>query len=319
MKAYRAQNASITLSVLVLICIAGCGKSSHATNTPGGGNTTAGSQGGSDPANPAAKSNKLTITFGIYQTDKPTEMFKKFQPMTSHLADSLSVALKQPTAVELKILRSYEDGLDAIVDGTVDFMRLGPASYVLANQRNPAVNLLAMELKKGKKRFKGVIVVHADSQIKTLVDLKGKSFAFGDENSTIGRYLVQDELVQAGIHAKDLSKFDFLGRHDKVAKAVAIREFDAGSCKMSTFKKANSNGQLRVLVEFENVTKPWVAKSGMKSDIVDALRNALLETKNEPALASLKASGFSPAGDDDYSLVRKGMKRAESFGNVSAR
>lgn len=312
MSHYRTQLVSLIASVL-LCCVAGCSESGHATSTPNG--ATPNAQVGTDPSNAGSDSSK-TITFGIYQTDKPTEMFRKFRPMAEHLGISLTTLLDRPISVELKILPSYEEGLDAIVNGTVDFMRLGPASYVLAKERNPDVNLLAMELKKGKKRFKGVIVVRSVSPIKNITDLKGKSFAFGDQNSTIGRYLAQEVLVNAGIHAKDLT-FDFLGRHDKVATAVALGRFDAGSCKMSTFKRTNSNNQLRVLTEFDNVTKPWVAKSTMQSEVVDALRDALLETKAEAALASLKASGFSPAGDEDYQLVRDGMKSAESFENLA--
>jgi hypothetical protein len=36
-----------------------------------------------------------------------------------------------------------------------------------------------------------VIAVQKDSPLKTLAELKGKKFAFGDQNSTIGRYLAQ--------------------------------------------------------------------------------------------------------------------------------
>ena len=85
-----------------------------------------------------------------------------------------------------------------------------------------------MEDKKGERRFSGVIVVGADSSIKRLADLAGKRFAFGDENSTIGRYLAQAELVKAGIRARDLAHYEYLGRHDLVAKAVSLGDFRAG-------------------------------------------------------------------------------------------
>ena len=100
--------------------------------------------------------------------------------------------------------------------------------------------------------------MQADSKFETLKDLKGASFAFGNINSTIGRYLAQSELLKEGIDNNALSKSEYLGCHDKVFKAVELGDFDAGSLKESTFKKLNKDNQLRVLHRFENVTKPWV-------------------------------------------------------------
>ena len=55
-----------------------------------------------------------------------------------------------------------------LVKSEVDFMRMGPASYILAKQQNAQVQLLAMEIRKGKKRFKGVIIISANSKITEL-------------------------------------------------------------------------------------------------------------------------------------------------------
>ena len=53
-----------------------------------------------------------------------------------------------------------------------------------------------------------------------------KSFAFGNELSTIGRYLAQQYLMQHGIHEKDLSHYKYLGRHDRVGTAVANKALE---------------------------------------------------------------------------------------------
>jgi len=116
-------------------------------------------------------------------------------------------------------------------------MRFGPASYIMAKDGDENIRLLVMEHKKNKKKFYGVFVVTKNSPINSINELKGKSFAFGNKNSTIGRYLSQAELVKAGIRSADLSKYDFLGRHDKVALAVAVGNYDAGVVKENTFKK----------------------------------------------------------------------------------
>jgi phosphonate transport system substrate-binding protein len=61
------------------------------------------------------------------------------------------------------VLSSYEKGIKALVDGELDFARFGPASYILSQQQNPGISILAMESKKGKKTFSGIIAVQKDS------------------------------------------------------------------------------------------------------------------------------------------------------------
>ena len=78
-------------------------------------------------------------------------------------------------------------------------MRFGPSSYVIAKGQNKDIDLLAMETNGGDKDRPAWIVVRAQSQIRTLQDLKGKTFAFADERSTIGRFFVQAMLVRAGL------------------------------------------------------------------------------------------------------------------------
>ena len=198
----------------------------------------------------------FSLTFGVYQSDKATVMYKMFFPVIKYIQANLKRRLGRPVDIQLRIFRSYDEGIESLVAGKVDFVRFGPASYITAKGRNNRIKLLAMEHKSGKKRFKGLIIAGVDSPIRSLTELKGHSFAFGDRNSTIGRYLAQAELVKAGIHANDLRKFDYLGRHDKVARAVELGDYDAGAVKIKTYKKANKNRTLRIVVSFDNVTKP---------------------------------------------------------------
>src|SRR5262249_48172697 len=147
--------------------------------------------------------------------------------------------LGKPVDFQLTIFKSYEDGITALSEGRVDFVHFGPASYIEAKRRNPRIELVGMEHENGEKRFNGVIFVAKDSPIQTLADLKGKRFAFGDPNSTIGRFLVQAELVGAGVYLDDLAGYRYLERHDQVAAAVEHGDFDAGAVKSASFQKAN--------------------------------------------------------------------------------
>jgi phosphonate transport system substrate-binding protein len=184
---------------------------------------------------------------------------------------------------------------------------------VTAKVKQAGVELIAMETEGGDKIFKGVVIVRKDSPIKTLADLRGKKFAFGDQNSTIGRYLIQAELYKAGITSADLAAYKYLGRHDIVASAVELGDYDAGSVMQSAFEKANAKGNLRVLMEFDNVTKPWVARKGLDKAILGAIQSGLYAIKDPAVLKGLKISGFVPTSDGEYKLVRDGMQLAEKF------
>ena len=255
-----------------------------------------------------------TITFGVYTSDKPTAMYQKFKSIIDYLQDRITQNGSNAT-VKLKIFPSYTAAVDALVEGNVDFMRFGPASYIMAKDRDENIRLLAMEHKKNKKRFYGVFIVAKNSPINTIKELKGKSFAFGNKNSTIGRYLSQAELVKAGLRSADLTKYDYLGRHDKVALAVAVGNYDAGVVKENTFKKYAESKNLKKIAQFPNVTKPWAVRAGFDDNLFAILQQGLLELKDKKTLKALKQDGFLVAEDSDYDFVRKGMRLSEEFGD----
>ncbi|NQV36159.1 MAG: phosphate/phosphite/phosphonate ABC transporter substrate-binding protein [Phycisphaeraceae bacterium] len=261
----------------------------------------------------AAVSEPVELTFGVYSSDKATVMYKMFIPIVRHLQESTEAKLKQPVDIYIKIFRTYDEGIDALVQGQVDLVRFGPASYILAKAKNPNITLVAMESKKGKKRFQGMIFVSKNSPIKSLKDVKGKRFAFGDHNSTIGRYLAQAELVKAGIYEDDLEECEYLGRHDKVVKAVLLKDYEVGSAKESTFNKYNEKDELRVIQRFDNVTKPWIAREGLNPAIRTAIKETLLSLTDEEILREAKISQFVEAEDVDYRIIRDGMRIAQAF------
>ena len=263
-----------------------------------------------------AAAQQISLSLGVYSFKKPTEVVRDFAPATAELTRLMTAEVGRPVLVTLRVFKTYDECLDKFVAGDVDLVRFGPASYVLAKQRNPKVQLLVAEQEDGKKRCHGVIAVRKDSPVQKLQDLTGRSFAFGDENSTIGRFLSQAELVKAGVHAQDLSNYRYLERHDKVFKAVELGDFDAGAMHEATFEDLNEKGQLREIARFQNVGKPWVARAALDRQVVNALRKVLMGMTAPAPLQALKVHGFLAATDDDFQPVRAGMKHAERFERV---
>lgn len=279
---------------------------------------TASAQSHSATNQPPREQTQLELRFGVYTTDKPTVMYRTFTPILEALEESMAKEMNRDVAIELKIFKTYEAARAALVNGEIDFARFGPASYVLVKMSKPEVSILAMETSKGKKTFEGYIVVRADSPIRTIEDLRGRSFAFGDATSTIGRFLAQKELLDAGIHRDDLRAHDYLGRHDKVFRAVELGKFDAGALKSGTFNKLNKKGHLRILARFDNVTKPWVGRAGLGKDAEKALSNALIGIDDPELLAPFKTDKLVTGTDSEYDAIRESMKASVGFERPAA-
>ncbi len=269
--------------------------------------------GTGDAPKQAQEPRPLTLSFGVYQSEKATVMYRKFTPVLDYMNDDLDNRLSRPVDVRLTIFKTYEEGIDALARGEIDFCRFGPASYILAKNKQHGIEPLGLELDNGERHFKGAIIVQRDSAIHSLADLKGKRFAFGDANSTIGRYLAQAELLKAGLHAHDFAKFQYLGRHDRVASAVELDDFDAGSLRLSALDDLNKKGKLRVLATFDNVGQPWVVRAGMDPAVIAALKESLYAIHDPAMLKDLKITAIVPTSDAEYGLVREGMKNAEEF------
>lgn len=256
----------------------------------------------------------VELTFGLYTSDKPTALKKMFDPILKALETKASAKLGEPVKIGIKFSKTYEGGVKDFVDGKVDFVRFGPASYIEAKKASPGVDILAIEAKKGKKTFNGIICVAKSSPIQTVEDLVGKKFAFGNEKSTIGRYLSQLYLANNGVKASDLAKYEYLKNHQAVAVAVARGGFDAGALKESTFKKMVKKGaDLRSIASFPNVTKPWIARAGLPENVKKALSESLLEIKDPAVLKKLKKDGFLPGDDNDYAVIRASIENNELF------
>jgi phosphonate transport system substrate-binding protein len=249
-------------------------------------------------------------------------MVSKFRPFINTLEAQMTDKLKQPVHIKMHISSNYNDGVHALTSGIVDFSRLGPASYITAKNTKTDLQLLAIEAKNGKKLFYGIIAVQKNSPITKPEQLIGKRFAFGSEQSTIGRYLSQSYLADHHIYATDFAKFDYLDRHDAVGAAVAAGRYDAGALKESTFKKLRSKGVLlREIARFPNVTKPWVAKAGLNDEIAQALSSLLIASDESNAIYknSFSQNGFLPGDDSDYDIVRKSMKDTRFFDKSSVK
>ena len=268
---------------------------------------------------PSGAQAKITLVLGLYPSEKPRNMVEAFRPSLNAVEDMMASRLGEEVEIRIQMSSSYDAALDALLAGRVDFARLGPASYVMGKTEQSGLELLAMENNGGGVTFEGMIVVRDDSEVFSVSDLKGRSFAFVSERSTLGRYFAQAHLATAGISAADLRDYAYVGDHEAVGLAVWARRYDAGAINRRIFDKLVGRGlRLRTIASFKNVTRAWVARVGLPAEIARSLREALLGLDDPELLAVLGFDGFLPGAESDFDGTRRVMsEHAEVFSHYT--
>lgn len=254
------------------------------------------------------------LLLAIHPYDTPSRILARFQP----LCDYLGAEIGRP--VRPYIAHSYDDQIRRITGGQVDLAYLGPAPYLSASGRirdDPAwggLELLAAETLHGVAGYHSVILVRAQSPIQTLSDLRGGSFAFADHHSYGGHFIPRTQLWEAGLTLADLRDYTYLGRHERVALAVAHGDFDAGGLREDVARLYLGRG-LRIIAS-SPLLPPHVivARSGLDPTLAAAVRKALIDPgpAMAPALAALgEGVGFATMEAGAFEPARRMVKALE--------
>lgn len=212
--------------------------------------------------------------------------------------------------VELVIPTNYNATVEALGNASLDCAYLGGLTYVQAHARYGVIPLVQ---RASDRRFHSLFITQTGSSIHTLADLRGKSFAFGDTNSTSGHLMPYYAMLQAGLDPEKDLKYRFTGNHPATAKAVEAGVVDAGAVDESVFHAMIDAGALdKRKVRVFYVTPPfvdyvWVARRGLDAGERNALARAFLsleEPRDAKILAILRGKSFVRANDAEYDTLR---------------
>ena len=257
-----------------------------------------------------------TILFGIHPYLRPSELLERFSPLADHLAKTIG------HPVRIKIAKDYQSHNRSIIENCLHIAYLGPVSYVQIVDAHGHRPILARLEVNGEPTFRGAIISRRDSGLNTLADLRGKRFAFGDPNSTMGHLVPRHLLLLAGIDTAQLGGFAHLDNHMNVALGVLAGLFDAGAVKEGVFHKYEKRG-LRVLAWTPAIAEHvFLAGNGLSPRLIERLRSVLRQLPATPSgLALLTAikptlTGLSAAEDGDYDNLRLILKQLTTAGVV---
>lgn len=245
------------------------------------------------------------MLFGVIPRFNPHVMYEYYQPLMDYLSR------KTPYRFELRIGRSYMETIADLEKGVTKFAYLGGSTYALARHRFGARALVRPLNPEGRSTYRCCIVVRNDSPVKTLADLKGRSFAFGANHSTTGSLIPTFMLGEAGVTPSSLKNIRNFRNHEEVARAVLKGTYDAGAVKDVVAWKYKERGLRVVAMSEELPTAPISAAPSIPPEMEQAVTEALLsigrkggdEIQGLPALGPEILYGFERAYGEDYDFL----------------
>ncbi len=285
----RELNFLISLAFLLLACQSRAPESHPADRTP------------PEPT---------VIRVSAIPDENPTDLIRKYAPLVAHLEKALGAEVVYTPATD------YGAVVQALAAGKVDFAWLGGFTFVQAKRFAGAVPLCMRRI---DREFRSGFVVHKDSGITTMEEMKGNRFAFGSKSSTSG-HLMPRHFMSSMFNIDPTRDFHgaplYSGSHDATVKMVESGKVDAGAANLLVIERLLKNKKVDPqLVKLMWTTPPyvdyvWAARSTVTAKMREKFKAAFLSLDaNRPSdkvvLDLQGAAGFVEAKVEDFDAVEK--------------
>lgn len=246
--------------------------------------------------------------------ESPTELARKAAPLVKYLEKKLG------TKVEFTPVTDYAAAVEALVNKQVDMAWFGGFTFVQASQRSGG-KIVPLVQREEDEKFRSVFVT-TDPAIKSLADLKGRTFSFGSQSSTSGHLMPRSFLLAAGVDPdKAMKRVAYSGAHDATLAAVASGKVDAGVLNISVWEKLLADkkvdtGKVRVFY-----TTPtyydynWSVHADMPAATREKLVRAFTELnaatpEGKEILELQRATRFLPTKPENYKGIEGAARNA---------
>ena len=254
--------------------------------------TVVGCQGSAHGAKVVADQPTLRVSVQpVFSLQVTTE---RYLPLIEYLGRETGYKMRVVSAL------SYNGYLTTLEGDQVDIGFQGPTAYVIT------------------AKARGAIIVHLDSPIKSIPDLRGKTGMIVSHRS-LGGYLAQRALcLDNGLDVASEMVIGVAPTEDVIIHAVHDKRVDAGFVREDALQAVSARldlSKIRVLATTDSYPG-WVFASFQDTDPVAAaeVKAALLRLKPDIAeeramLQAAQLGGFVEVEDKDYDSVRTLMNR----------
>jgi phosphonate transport system substrate-binding protein len=246
--------------------------------------------------------------------EAPTELQRKFTPLGKYLEAETGMK------VVFTPVTDYATVVESLATKKIDLAWLGGFTFVQAKIRTNGTAIPIVQRAEDAvftSRF-----ITADPSIKSLADLKGKTFAFGAPSSTSGSLMPRFFLQQAGLNPeKDFKNVAFSGAHDATVAFVSAGKAEAGVLNASVWDKLVEQKKVDTdKVRVFATTPPyfdynWTVRGDLDPVIIKKLTDAFLKLdpanpEHKEILGLQRAAKFIPTKKENYDGIEKAAHSA---------
>jgi len=227
------------------------------------------------------------------------------QPLKRYLEQTLK------KEIEVTVTTDYSSMIEAMRFGRIEVAYFGPFSYVLAKSKAPNIEPFAVGVERGSPTYQSVLIATAGGPVKTLADVRGKPFGFGDQASTSSHLAPRAHLLKNHqLNGETDYRPVHLGTHDAVARAVQAGQVPAGALSKTILDNliakgmvdANKIVQLALSAPIPNY--PIAMQGNLTPELKEAIRAAFLQMKDAEILKSFRIEAFAATDDKAYDILR---------------
>ncbi len=246
--------------------------------------------------------------------EAPTELQRKFAPLGKYLEAQTGMK------VVFTPVSDYAAVVESLATRKIDLAWLGGFTFIQAKIRTNGTAIPIAQREEDAKFTSKFIT--ADPAIKTLADLKGKTFAFGAPSSTSGSLMPRFFLQQAGLNPEtDFKRVAFSGAHDATVAFVAAGKADAGVLNASVWDKLVEQKKVDTDKVHVFATTPpyfdynWTVRGDLDPALIKKLTDAFLKLdpanpEHKEILGLQRAAKFIPTKKENYDGIEKAAHAA---------
>lgn len=245
--------------------------------------------------------------------EAPTELQRKFKPLGAYLEKELGMP------VEFVPVSDYAAVVEGIAADRVDLAWLGGFTFV--QTRLKTGNAIPLVQREQDEKFTSKFI-SADPAVKSLQDLKGKTFAFGSVSSTSGSLMPRFFMQQDGIVPEQFfSRVAFSGAHDATVAWVQAGKVDAGVLNASVWDKLVAAGKVDTTKVKVIATTPtyydynWTVRGTLDPELTAKIKAAFLaldpaNPEHKAILDLQAASRFIETKPENYTGIEEAARAA---------
>ncbi|MCL6609560.1 MAG: phosphate/phosphite/phosphonate ABC transporter substrate-binding protein [Geminicoccaceae bacterium] len=249
------------------------------------------------------------LRVALLPDENATTLIQQAQPLKAYLEKALA------KDIELVVTTDYSSMIEAMRFGRIEIAYFGPFSYVLAKSKAPTIEPFAVGIEKGSPTYHSILIATADGPVKTVEDIRGKPFGFGDQASTSSHLVPRALLLKKyKLEGNKDYKVVHLGTHDAVARAVQSGQIPAGALSEQIYRaliarKTIDATKIRTLDLSEPIPNyPITMQGDLAPALKEKIRKAFLEVTDKDVLKSFRVEGFAATDDKAYDVLRETAK-----------